>query len=162
VFRVLDPGTSYVIHSADALRDEQSSRSARARRSHRTEGVAQTPEPLAGVVLRVGSKTPKVIARPGHALLGLGAPRAFHGHHSERRPGFRAGLCATPTVPSDSAGSGHRGARSRAKGGFSLAGIPGSSDPRGVVSQCVIPARDGLLRGATYADGVLRQTVMTS
>src|ERR1035438_10301936 len=73
----------------------------RSRRPLIVEGVAQAPEALAGVVLRVGSKTPKVIARPGHALLGLGAPRAFHGHHSERRPGFRAGLCATPTTTTE-------------------------------------------------------------
>jgi hypothetical protein len=58
----------------------------------RDGGCRTNSEALAGVVLRVGSKTPKVIARPRHALLGLGAPRAFHGHHSERRPGFRAGL----------------------------------------------------------------------
>src|ERR1035438_491843 len=72
----------------------------RSRRPLIVEGVAQTPEALAGVVLRVGSKTPKVIARPGHALLGLGAPRAFHGHHSEHCTGFRGRLYATSIVPS--------------------------------------------------------------
>jgi hypothetical protein len=64
------------------------------------EAVAQTPEALAAAVLRVGSKYPKVIARPRHVLLCLGSPSAFHGHHSERRPRFRRRLCATATVVS--------------------------------------------------------------
>jgi hypothetical protein len=64
--------------------------------------VAQTPEALAGAALRVGSKNPKVIARPLHALLCFGATGAFHGHYSERRPGCRRRLCATATPKSKS------------------------------------------------------------
>jgi hypothetical protein len=63
--------------------------------------VAQTPEGLTGSLVRVGSKNPKVIARPRCALLGLGAPSAFHGRHSERRPGFRRRVCATASVQLD-------------------------------------------------------------
>ena len=65
---------------------------------HRTEAVAQTPEGLAGSVLRVGSKDPKVLARPRRALLARGAPGAFHGRHSKRSPSSRRRLCATPST----------------------------------------------------------------
>jgi hypothetical protein len=68
---------------------------------HSYTAVAQTPEGLTGSVLRVGSKTPKVIARPRRALLGRGAPSAFHGRHSERRPDFRRRLCATASWASE-------------------------------------------------------------
>ena len=64
--------------------------------------VAQTPDGLTGSVLRVGSKNPKVVARPRRALLGLGAPSAFHGRHSERSLGSRRRLYATASVHSES------------------------------------------------------------
>ena len=49
----------------------------------------------------MGSKNPKVIARPRRALLGLGAPSAFHGRHSECRTGSRRRLCATASRRSE-------------------------------------------------------------
>jgi hypothetical protein len=64
-----------------------------------TEAVAQTPEGRTGSVLRVGSKNPKVIARPRRAL--LGAPSAFHGRHSECRTGSRRRLCATASTTTE-------------------------------------------------------------
>jgi hypothetical protein len=85
-----------------------------------TEAVAQTPEGRTGSVLRVGSKNPKVIARPRRALLGLGAPSAFHGRHSECRTGSRRRLCATASTMSGCngryAGRCRNGARSDAGG----------------------------------------------
>ncbi len=65
--------------------------------------------------LRVGSKNPKVVTRPRRAVLCLGAPSAFHGHHSGRRPCFRKRLCATATVPCRCLGLDDQHARSRAR-----------------------------------------------
>ena len=71
---------------------------------------ATSSERLTGSVLTVGSKIPKVIARPQRAPLGLGAPSAFHGRHGERRSGSCKRLCATATEGSDSDESGSLGA----------------------------------------------------
>ena len=68
--------------------------------------VAQSPDGLAGSVLRVGSKKPKVIARPRRAVIGHGASSAFHGRHSKHRSGFCRRLRATATVRSRSDGGG--------------------------------------------------------
>jgi len=57
--------------------------------------VAQTPGGLTGAVLRVGSKKPKLVARPWRVLPGLDALSPISGRHSERCPGFRGRLCAT-------------------------------------------------------------------
>ncbi len=62
------------------------------------EAVAKTPEGLIVSVLKVGSKSPKIIAQPRRALLCLDALGAFYGRHSGCRPGFRRGLCATPSA----------------------------------------------------------------
>jgi hypothetical protein len=63
--------------------------------------VAQTPGGLTGAFLRVGTKRPKVVARPRRAVLGLGAAGLLSDRHSERGPGFRGPLCATATCESN-------------------------------------------------------------
>src|ERR1039457_7186455 len=58
-------------------------------------GCRTSSEGLTESVLRVVSKNTKVIARPGRALVVLGARSAFHGRHRDWRTGSRRWLCAT-------------------------------------------------------------------
>ena|ERR1700690_4360480 len=81
------------------------------RRSQTREGVAQTPNGLAGAVLRVESKMPQVLPWSRHRLLSVVAPSASHGSHSARSPAFRERLCATASRRSDTPGGPSVGVR---------------------------------------------------